>query len=180
MKAAMLIGAALLCGASAWAADALTPMDVKPGLWQATVDMPGMPAMPNMPTIPPETLARMPAQQRAQIEAMMKGRGAGSGMTTNFCMSPDQIKRGGPVGAVDKSCTYNVVSSSASKQQMHMECKQGATTSSGDVTVERADSEHITATAVMKTSASDKPMTVKTALKWLAADCGDVKPAGAK
>ena len=43
-----------------WAADNITPLNVKEGLWEMTVthSMSGMPAIPN---IPPDVLAKMPA-----------------------------------------------------------------------------------------------------------------------
>ena len=134
-----------------------------------------------MPAIPEEALARMPAAQRAQIEAMMKGRGAGGGQpaTTKICLTRDSLSQSA-FGQTDKSCSYKVVSSSSSKQQIHMECAQGTTTSSGDMNVERVDAEHVKATMSMKTSASPRPLNVKMSFTWLSADCGDVKPAGAK
>jgi hypothetical protein len=181
MRIAIGIGLGLVALSCTWAADKLTPMDVKPGLWEATVERPGAPSVPaNLPAIPPAALARMSPQQRAQIEAIVKGRGATSAMTTRFCMSADHLKQGGPVAPVDASCTYKVVGSSAAKQQIRLECKHGAETRSGEVTVDRVDSEHITANTVAKSSASDKPITMKTSLKWLSADCGAVKPPAGK
>ena len=179
MRTAILIGIAAL-GCSAWSAD-LTPLDVKPGLWQASVQMPGMASMPaGMPSIPPEALARLPAAQRAQMEAMMKGRGGAPAATSKVCMSPDYLKQASPVGQIDKSCTYKVLVSSPAKQQFHSECKQDGSVISGDVTVERVDAEHITVTTVAKSSAAVPAATVKATLNWLSADCGDVKPAVAK
>ena len=180
MKIAIAVGLVALSCACCWAADSLTPMDVKPGLWQAAVETPGLAVPANLPGIPPEALARMTPQQREQIESALKGRGGASAMTTRFCMSPDQVKQSRPVAPVDSSCEYKVVSSSAAKQQLHLDCKKDAEARTGDVTMERVDSEHINMTTTVQTSAAGQPMTVKTSLKWLAADCGAVKPAGAK
>jgi hypothetical protein len=77
LKTALFFSAALLCPLSAWAADDIRPFDAKTGLWEttSTMEMPGMPSMPAMPQIPPEQLAKMSPQQRAQVEAMLKARG---------------------------------------------------------------------------------------------------------
>src|SRR5271156_871304 len=78
---------ALLAGTAAWAADPV-PLDLKTGQWEYTVttQMTGMPqaaAGKQMPQIPPETLAKLPPDQRAKIEAAMKqASGMASGQPT--------------------------------------------------------------------------------------------------
>lgn len=178
MKRAMLIGLVAFGPIAVRAADSPTPFDAKPGLWEVTTDIGGR-AMPTIPQIPAETLARLPPQQRAQIEAMMKGRGGTAG-GTKFCMSPDSLKQGAPIGQVDKSCTSKVVSSSATRQQIHLDCVREGVKTTADMTVERVDAEHITANMSMQPSGGAPATTMKASLKWLASDCGDVKPAGAK
>jgi hypothetical protein len=181
MKISMVVGLLALNCAGGWAADALTPMNVKPGLWEASMAMTGGPAIPaNLPAIPPEALAQMSPQQREQIQSMLKGRGGAPAVTTKFCMTPDQLKQNQPVAPVDSGCSYKVVNSSTSRQQIHLDCKKGSETRTGDVTVERLDSEHMNVTTSLQTAAGEKPMAMKTSLKWLAAACGDVKPAGAR
>ena len=138
-----------------------------------------------MPQIPPETLAKMPPAQRAQIEGMMKGRGPGSphAVTTKSCMTKESIEKAQAFSQSDKSCTSKVVSSSSTKMVMHVECTEGANKSSGDVTFERVDSEHTKGNMAMKVSSGGAPpMDMKMAMeaKWLSSDCGDVKPVEAK
>ena len=183
MKITVLVGIAALCPLACWAADEIKPFDAKPGLWETTttMDMPGMPAMPQ---IPPEALSKMTPEQRAQMEAMMKGRG-GAGprtTTTKVCMTKDSLSRGLALAQNEPSCTQKVVSSSSSKQVIHMECSQGQGKSSGDITVERVDAEHAKGTMVMSASEGGRGMNMKMSFntKWLASDCGDVKPFGEK
>src|SRR5579872_2888590 len=100
MKSFLLLSAALLAPLTVWAADDIKPFDGKPGLWEtnSTIEMSGMPGMPaGMPQIPPEQLAKMTPQQRAQVEAMIKSRmGAASGApqtnTSKVCMTADSFK----------------------------------------------------------------------------------------
>ncbi len=173
MRTKILLGLAILWPLASWAAD---PFDVKLGLWETSIS--GMPAMPAMPQIPESALANMSQQQRAQVEAMMKGRGgAGAPLTARSCVTRES-RDAGALGYTDKDCTSKVVNSSSSKQVLHMECKHGNVVSEGDVTIERTDSEHITGTVVMKTNvggqSNESKMTFSN--KWISADCGNVKP----
>ena len=183
MRLTVLPGLLLLSCAALPAQD-IKPFDIKLGLWETstTTEMTGMPAMPAMPQLPPEALSRMPPEQRAKVEAMMKSRGGtgGTPMVVKSCITRETLDRA-MAFKTDKSCTSKVVSSSATKQVIHMECTQDKSRMTGDMTVERVDAEHAKGTSVMKTE-GEHAMTVKVNFetKWLASDCGDVKPAAAK
>src|SRR5579863_7235884 len=105
MKTTIFAILTALAPLAASAAD-IKPIDVKPGLWETTVknDVTGMPAM-QMPQIPEETLNRMPPEQRARVEAMMKGRGAGGTNTSKSCITQEMVNQGLNFQN-DKSCTY--------------------------------------------------------------------------
>src|SRR5258708_40299104 len=100
MKSILLISIALLAPLTTWAAEDIKPFDRKPGLWEttSTTEMSGMPGMPaGMPQIPPEQLAKMTPQQRAQVEAMLKSRmgaagGAPQSNTSKVCLTADSFK----------------------------------------------------------------------------------------
>jgi hypothetical protein len=181
MKTLILAGLAVLLPL---AAQEIKPFDVKLGLWETAVktEVSGVPAMSAIPQIPEETLAKLPPEQRARIEAMMKGRGAGGpgSMTTKVCVTRESLNRG--FGQNDKACTYKVLSSSPNKQVVHMECTRGSNKVSGDMILERLDAEHARGTVTMKSADSERQMESKMSFdnKWLSPDCGDVKPAGAK
>ena len=72
MRNGFLLALIVSCSPTLWAADNITPLNVKEGLWEMTMthSMTGMPAVPN---IPPDALAKLPPEQRARVEAMMKG-----------------------------------------------------------------------------------------------------------
>ena len=185
----LLIGGVgmLLPFAAASLADDLKPLDTKLGLWETTIDTAGMPAMV-MPQIPKETLDKMPAAQRAQVEAMMKNQAGGSGKrtaTTKSCTTKESQSRGyGMPESKEATCKRQIVSSTSSKTELHMVCTSstGATKSESDILMERIDSEHVRGSVTSKTSVRDSPITVKIAInsKWLSSDCGDVKPLIAK
>ncbi len=176
MKRLILTGIAVLWPAASWAAD-FTPLGAKLGLWESTVST-EMPGMRTMPQIPEETLAKMPPQQRAQMEAMMKNRAGTQQIKNKFCMTPESLKSG-TFSQQPKYCTTKVVSSSSSKQVVHIECNQEQSKSTGDLTVELIDAQHMKGTMVMKSTAGGQTHDMKMSFdnKWLASDCGDVKPA---
>lgn len=162
-------------------ADDIIKLDVKPGLWETSAksEISGMPAMA-MPQIPEETLAKMPPEQRARVEAMMKGRGMGGPMTntTRSCQTPETIAKG--FGTRDQACTYNLKSTLLAKQEIHMECNRNGSKQTGDIVLERADPEHVKGTGLLKGTMgnSQQDMTIKLAFdsKWISSDCGKIKP----
>jgi hypothetical protein len=186
LKTAFFFSVALLCPLSAWAADDIRPFDAKPGLWEttSTMEMQGMPAMPAMPQIPPEQLAKMSPQQRAQVEAMMKaGAGAGAPRTTTSksCLTKESLKQALTMSQ-NENCTHKVIASSSSMQTIHMECTQGKVTSGGDLMIERIDAEHARGNMAMKSAGGDQAVNMKMTFttKWISSDCGDVKPFSSK
>jgi len=161
-------------------ADDIIKLDVKPGLWETSTktEMSGMPAM-QMPQIPEETLAKMPPEQRARVEAMMKGRGMGGPMsnTSRSCQTRETIDKG--FGQRDQACTYKVTNSLFAKQEIHVDCTRNGSKQTGDIVLQRADPEHVTGTALMKGSMGNGgEMTIKVAYdaKWISSDCGSIKP----
>ena len=162
-------------------------IDVKPGLWENTTtsQISGLQMPSNMPQLTPDQLSHLPPDQRARVEAMMKGGpGAPQTNTMKACITAEQLSK--PLlDNGDKSCTYKMTGSSSSNQNIHMECTRGNSTMAGDLTLNRVDSEHLKGEALMKMTgdASTKGsmgqnMTVKISFsnRWLGSDCGDVKP----
>jgi hypothetical protein len=133
-----LIGLTLLLPAAAWAAD-YNPMDVKTGQWETTVTG----QMTGVPAIPPEALARMTPEQRAKIASAMGGLGAKPMVSTN-CRTKEKLAQAWSTGQQSmKSCTTTLVTSTSSKQEVHVECDRGGAKTSGTIKVEAVDSEHI-------------------------------------
>ncbi len=161
----------------------LKPLDVKTGLWETTAktEIGGLPAR-SMPQIPEDRLAAMPPEQRARIEAMMKGRGmtGAQSTTTKSCLTRESLERGFNLHN-EKSCVVKLNNSSSSRQELHLECTRGANQTAGDLTIERVDAEHVKGNMLMKSSGNagiSVKMTFDT--KFVSPDCGDVKPLGAK
>jgi Protein of unknown function (DUF3617) len=181
-----LLAIVMMCPLTSWSQE-IKPLDVKVGLWETSVttELSGLPAMPPM-SLSEEELAKIPAAQRAQVEAAMKGRGSmGRPQTTSQkqCVTRETLNRSMYRGS-DKTCTAKVVSATSSTQQIHIECSPSGTKAAGDMTLERVDSEHIKGTMHMKTSGGNAGRSVDvkmtTSGKWLSSDCGGVKPSDEK
>ena len=183
MKATILTGLVILWPVVSLAAD-ITPLNAKVGLWESTVttDLGGR-AMPAMPQIPPETLAKMPAEQREKLEAMMKGRSGGGvpATVTKVCMTRETLSSGAFANR-DSSCTTKVISSTSTKAVVHVECNRSEVKTDGDMTVELTDSEHLKGLMAMKSTVAGQATEMKISFnnKWISSDCGNVKPAVAK
>jgi hypothetical protein len=174
VKTRILLVLAFLTPLAGWAVDPV-PMDVKLGLWETTLTN----QMDISSMIPPDALAQLTPEQRAKMEAAMQGRGAPRTTTIKHCITKETINeafsspgRGNPK---EQICTQTFVTSTSTKQVVHMECTSGNMKSSGDVQVEVIDRENAKGSMVM-TSAGGRGGNMKMAWtsKWLGADCGDV------
>jgi hypothetical protein len=163
---------AFLTPLAGWAADPV-PMNVKLGLWETTLtnqtDISSL--------VPPEALAKMPPEQRAKMEAAMQGRGGPRTSTTKRCVTKDTMNEALASASAgntkQQNCTRTWVSSTSTKQVIHMECTSGTRKTSGDIQVEAVDRETTKGSMVM-TSGEGRNMKMEWTSKWLGADCGDV------
>ena len=175
----------LLC-ATASLAQEIKPLDVKLGLWETklTTELGGMSRTQAMPGIPPEVLKNMPPEQRAKMEAMMKSRAAGgaAAVPTKTCITRESLNSNQGFARSQSSCKQKVITSTSTRQQIHVDCNQEEMKMAGDLTVERIDAEHVKGSMVMKGGQPEHPIETKMSFEntWLAADCGNVKPAIAK
>ena len=174
----------LLAGATVWAADP-TPLDVKTGEWEynVTMQMTGA-AMSGkqMPTIPPETLAKMPPDQRAKVEAALAQAGnmaAGkpTTSTSKHCIKKEDLAKLNPSGNSDKSCKMTVIDSSRSKLDMKEECSSANNKSTSTVSVQAvsSDSMKFSVQSTGTENGQAMNMTVNGTAKWLGASCTDSK-----
>jgi len=168
----------LLCPLASWAAD--QSLDIKPGLWDvaSTIQVSGLPPIPNLDQMTPE--------QRARIETAMKGMAASPRTTTvKSCVTKEGIEQAIAKASSTQTntCAPKLVSASASKVVLHIECTQEKSDikSNGDMTIERRDSEHFTGTGAMKMAgANGRAMDMKWSMTgtFVSSDCGNVKPNG--
>lgn len=162
----------ILAAGASWAADNLTPLDVKGGLWETTT----ITERSGMPSIPPEQLAKMPPEARARIQGMSAPRSE----TKQSCLTREEVSKFG--SNMDKSCKVTIVTSNGSKQEFNFDCDSPSNKSTGTLKIEAVDAGHVNGLIVMNMKSNGRKMDMKvtTTAKWLSSSCGDVKPASAK
>jgi hypothetical protein len=154
-----------------WAAD-FRPLDVKTGEWEST--MTGQTS--GQPPIPDEVLNRLTPEQRAKMEAAMQARGTRGPKTTvnKSCLTKDQLDKAFNLGDEStKACTRALVTSSGSKQEIHLECTREGMKSSGTIKVEAIDSENVKGSMQMAMTNGDRTMNMNYtfAAKWIGPAC---------
>lgn len=148
---------------------AQTHLNVKTGEWESTITNETSGQMP----IPQEMIDKMTPEQRAKMEAMMKARGMQGARTTvtKSCVKQEDLDK--PFGHENKACKQNIVSSSATKQEVHMECDMGGGKQSGTIKFEALDSSTVKGTMQMTATNGGRTMNINSTIsaKWLGPAC---------
>ena len=156
---------------------------IAPGLWEMTVNTnsAGGEMQANLARMQ-EQIAKMPPEQRKMMEAMMAkqgvslGAGAGGGVAIRHCLSKEQAERGDVPQDPEGRCKRESMSRSGSTTSFKFSCTNPPSSGSGEITV---SSDKAYAMKMVVDSMMDgKPrrMEMQQSGKWLAADCGALKP----
>ena len=183
LPAFVLTAFIILAPAVSMAADKLTMINVKEGLWETTLNMSGM---PGMPSIPDDVLAKLTPEQRAQMEAMMKQRGMSSnGHTTvvKGCVTKEKIEKGMAFSNEKReNCTHTITSSSPTHAEIKFYCEmnkdsdnKATVDSTTIIDVIGPDSTKGTSHAVTNTNGRSMVSDITFTSKYLGSDCGDIK-----
>jgi Protein of unknown function (DUF3617) len=166
----------LLMTAAVWAADNVTPLDVRLGLWEtkSTSQMNGT------PPIPESMLRSLSPEQRTKMEAMAKAREAKGPQshTQQTCVTKEMLAKAMAFGGKD-GCTSTVIRSSRRAQDVRFTCTDSNSNmkGTGEFHIDAADSEHVTGTSTVKMEGGGNTMDVKASFTshWVSADCGAQK-----
>jgi hypothetical protein len=156
---------------------------LKPGLWEVTNKMQGgsgqmQSAMAEMQ----KQLAAMPPEQRKMIEEQMAksgvkmgAAGPGGGMSVQICMTKDMVEKN-EMPAQQGDCKTTSQSRSGNTMKMAFACTNPPSSGDGQITFN--SSESYTSRMNVSTQVDGKPekVSMEGSGKWLAADCGNVKP----
>jgi hypothetical protein len=159
-----------------WAADSIARLNIKEGLWEVTSthSMTGM-------SIPPENLAKMPPEERARVEAMMKQNGFGAPLTEvkKECITREKLDKQVAFTANTSKCTRTIVSSTGSKLEMKLRCEREGKENEGDGTflLEVVSPDMIKGTAKFASISRGRGMNMDFTFdgRYLGSACGDVK-----
>jgi hypothetical protein len=168
----------LTCLAAAAAAlapalgSAQTP-PIKPGLWQVQSErqVDGKQAAP-----PADKMKNLSPETRAKVEAMMKDKGisVGSGGASRVCLNKDSLDAGRWQNAAN--CQTEFGSRTASAWKWHSVCPQSETVIDGEAAFANAENYTVNTTSTRTFRGETKTSKMTIHAKWLAADCGDLKP----
>jgi Protein of unknown function (DUF3617) len=169
----ILLALILAAGVSK-AADTLTPLDVKTGLWEMTLVSVRSGTLP----IPADALAKMTPAQRAQLEASMKSVPASQTSTRQSCITKQDLTKAFDTGEDAKSCKQTIMTSTSTRQEVKLECDTQGNKIVRTVKVEAVDSSHLKGLVLSTVGNNGRNMEMKGNLsaKFLSSSCGDVKP----
>ena len=158
-----------------WAADKLTPLNIKEGLWEMTVTH----SMTGMPAIPPETLAKMSPEHRARVEAAMKQSGMG-GPTADVhkeCVTKEKLDKQSAFSDNRKECTRTVVNSTGSELEIKVHCEEKQSSTDATLLLEAVSSDNVKGSMQSVTNTSGRTMNMNFTFssRYLGPACGDVK-----
>ena len=145
---------------------------MKPGLWEMSMQSD---AMKNMPKIPPEQLEKM-KQMGIQIPSMQNG-----AMVHKVCISKEMAEQNTPFFSEKErqSCQSKNVIKSGSNYSLDLVCDspqmKGVGTVKGNM-----HGDSMASTFDFKGTAHGQTIShhMETTGKWVAADCGNIKPVG--
>jgi Protein of unknown function (DUF3617) len=153
---------------------AQTAPPVKPGLWQvhAEREVNGQ-KMPDAS----DRLKNMSPEKRAQIEAMMKqhGMGTGPGDMGKVCYTREMLAKD-PWANSQTDCKVAFSSRSSSSWKWHTSCPKSGVESDGETIFTNSENYVVTVNSVTKIGDAVRNSHSTITGKWLGSDCGDVKP----
>ncbi|MDD2176156.1 DUF3617 domain-containing protein [Acidovorax sp. D2M1] len=166
-----------------WSAAHAQPQKLRPGLWENSVTMKSQSgqleaAMAQMQ----KSMVSLTPAQRKQMEQAMAQQGVSmgpSGNTVKVCISPEQANLDRI--PAQEGCTQNVQRTGPSAVAMTFSCKgtQGQPPTTGEGTMTFQGPTAYAGNFKVKTTSNGKPEQIDMVQngKWLAADCGTLKPA---
>ncbi len=151
-----------------------------PGLWEHSFSMKSQDgkmekAMAEMH----EQMAAMPREQPKRLEAAMASRGVkmgAGGTSAKVCITKEQAEKPPEARMSQGDCTQTDVQRSGNTMKFKFECARPPSSGEGEMTFvgDKAYSGHTVVTA--QVASRPQQMTMDMQGKWLATDCGDVKP----
>jgi Protein of unknown function (DUF3617) len=162
VKLRVFIFAIAMSAAVSYAAE---PLNAKLGLWEInyTTETSGM-------MIPKATLDKMPPEQRAKMEAMMKQRAAASPKTRphKSCMTKADLQKGSFGDEDDKNCTYKWSAETHTKREGTFQCA-GDSRRTGSVNFEVPGGDKVR--GEVRVAGENGKFSMQMSGRWIGTDC---------
>ena len=171
--------AALAAGTFAFSASA---QNLKPGLWEITNKMQSASGeMEKAMADAQREMASMPPEQRKQMEAMMAkqgvkmGAGGPGGTSTRVCMTKEMVERN-EVPTQQGDCKTSKQQRSGNTIKMAWSCTNPPSSGEGHYTIVSPEAYTMKMTMRSAMQGKAETMNMDASGKWLASDCGNIKP----
>jgi Protein of unknown function (DUF3617) len=167
--------AACALAVTAIAAQAQTALPIKAGLWQihSEREVNGQKA----PDVS-ERLKTMSPEKRQQFEAMMKRQGVevgGGGVMRKVCYSREMLDRGRWPDQ-EGDCKTDFSSRSGSQWKWRATCPKSGYEGDGEAIFSGPENYVVKSSSVTKAGGQTRTSSTTITAKWMASDCGDLKP----
>jgi hypothetical protein len=149
---------------------------VKTGLWEVTPG--GGPPAGAMSQLPADQLSKLTPEQQALVQQRIAAAASRRGQPRKICVTQAMLDKGFAGPDAGQTCTRTVVSSSSTEIEARLVCT-GEHQATGTFKIEAANATTVNAVVDMLVTMRDgKTMPFHRTMqgKWLADDCGDVKP----
>jgi hypothetical protein len=151
-----------------------------PGLWEHSFTMKSddgkmEKAMAEMQ----RQMAAMPPEQRKQMEAAMAGRGVklgAGGTSVKVCVTKEEAAKPPEARMSAGNCTQKDIQRSGNTMKFKFECTQPPSTGEGEMSFVSDKAYTGKTTVTSQVAGRPQQMNMEMQGKWLASDCGDVKP----
>lgn len=151
-------------------------MNIKPGLWEISTQMTGAKGTQDPAAKMRAMMAKMPAEKRKQMEAMMGKSGVAfsENGAMKVCYTSDMLKNNDVFKNREHKakCTTKIIEQSAQQVRTDFSCEDGAK-GSGEWTMV-SDSEY--KSKMDFTTAKGQKSQINHSAKFVSSDCGNVKP----
>jgi hypothetical protein len=182
MKTELSIQLSLLCVVAA-ACPVSQAQSVKPGLWEITNKMGGSPKMDDAMAKMEKQMAAMPPEQRKMMQDMMAkkgigmgGQAQGGGTVVKICMSKEMADKQHFPSHSQGDCTTTVTDKTASSLKMSFICKSPPSSGEGVYTFVGDTAYTMRMKMNRDIKGTPETITMDADGKWIAADCGSIKP----
>ncbi len=155
-----------------WAGGKVLTLNVKPGLWEVTETTGVAGQIP----IPAGMLEKLTPEQRTRFEDRLKSESSAPKPTVyKRCITQNDVDKGFSLD--DKPCTRTVVSSTASRMDVKLDCLINDTKWNGRGQFEAVDSENVKGHIQAVASNGDHTMRASSSYtaKWIGSSCGSTK-----
>lgn len=154
---------------------------IRPGLWEVRQQPQLDPAQKAQMDEARQQMAALPPDQRKMMESVMAQRGmsvditGGGGATMKICVTPEQAQRDAPPVNDSADCKHTL-QRDGKVLHTRFECTKPPSHGEGDITLNSPEAYSMKMRVTTQRDGRPQTMSMNGEGRWLAAECGDIKP----